>query len=182
MAVLIAYYSLTGTTRAVVQELARHLHADIEEIRCDRYTVSFLGWWRAAMDSRRRRLVEIAPAVHAVRDYDLVILAGPIWAWQPCPPLRAYVQRERAELPDTALLLTHGGSAGPQSLDALGAWVGKPPKARLTITAAEMKSGIYIETVAHFAQTVSPAPIPVAPVPVAPAPVPQALAVDQCAG
>ncbi|MEA1675604.1 flavodoxin family protein [Nitrospirillum sp. BR 11163] len=172
MAVLIAYYSLTGTTRTVVAELARHLPADIEEIRCGRYEVSFMGWWRAAADSWRGRLPTIAPAIHAARNYDLVVLAGPIWAWHPCPPLRAYVRRERADLPETALLLTHGGSAGQQSLDTLQALVGRPPKGRLTITAAEMKSGTYAETVAHFAQTVRPKP--------APAPVP--LAVDQCAG
>ncbi|MEC4591469.1 MULTISPECIES: flavodoxin family protein [Nitrospirillum] len=172
MAVLIAFYSLTGTTRTVVTELAPHLQADIEEIRCARYGVSFRGWWRAAADSWRGRLPGIAPATHTARNYDLVVLAGPIWAWHPCPPLRAYVRRERADLLETALLLTHGGSAGQQSLDALQAWVGKPPKARVTITAAEMKSGTYAETVAHFAQTIRPRP-PLAPVP--PAHVPEVL-------
>ncbi|WP_049973920.1 flavodoxin [Azospirillum sp. B4] len=170
MAVLIACYSLTGTTRTVVAELARHLQADIEEIRCDRYDVSFMGWWRAAADSWRGRRPPIAPAVHGAGNYELVVLAGPIWAWHPCPPLRAYIQRERATLPDTALLLTHGGSAGQQSLDELQAWVGRPPKARLTVTAAEMKSGTYAEAVAHFAQSVRPRP---ALVPVQPASVPE---------
>ncbi|MBB6254708.1 flavodoxin family protein [Nitrospirillum iridis] len=160
MAVLIAYYSLTGTTRTVALELARHLDADAEEIRCDRYAVTFRGWWRAAADSWRGRFPGIAPAVHDVRDYDLVVLAGPIWAWHPCPPLRAYVRRERDALPNTALLLTHGGSAGQPSLDALQTQLGRPPRARLTITAAEMKSGVYAEAVAHFAQTIGRAAHP----------------------
>jgi hypothetical protein len=52
---------------------------------------------------------------HAPSHYDLVLVGGPVWAFHPATPVRAYLQEEASRLTNIALL-THGGSAARQTL------------------------------------------------------------------
>ena len=140
MSTLIVYYSLSGNTRTVATALAKQLGADIEEISCPRYTTGFWGFLKAAGDSWKGRLPAIRPLLLDPSRYGLVIVAGPIWAFHPSTPLRAFLQQYAGELRDVAFVLTHGGSAGEQSLRQMEQLVGKPPVARLTIREADIKS------------------------------------------
>ena len=143
MSTLIVYYSLSGNTRTVSTALAKQLGADIEEISCPRYTGGFWGFLKAAGDSWKGRLPAIRPLLLDPSRYGLVIVAGPIWAFHPSTPLRAFLQQYAGELRDVAFVLTHGGSAGEQSLRQMEQLVGKPPVARLTIREADIKSGKF---------------------------------------
>ncbi len=112
MRALVIYYSLSGTTRAVATALAQVLGADVEEIRCARYSPGIWGALRAGYDSARGKLPAIAPLARTPSRYELVVIGGPIWAFHPATPVRAYLQQEKARLSTVAYFLTHGGSAG----------------------------------------------------------------------
>jgi hypothetical protein len=47
MKTLVALYSLSATTRPFAAALARHLNADLEEIRCACYRRRFSGFIKA---------------------------------------------------------------------------------------------------------------------------------------
>ncbi|MEZ5817654.1 MAG: NAD(P)H-dependent oxidoreductase [Hyphomicrobiaceae bacterium] len=141
MRTLVLFYSLTGTTRTAATALARELGADIEEIRCDRYQTGFWGFWRAAADSWRKRRPAIHALAHDPARYDAVVLAGPIWAFSPAPPLLAVIDRERLRLPKVAWLLTHGGSAGERSLALLNEVFGRKAVAAVVIKEKDVKAG-----------------------------------------
>ena len=151
MRVLVVYYSLTGTTRAVAAALARELGADIEGLLCPRYEPGASGSIRAAWDSWRGYLPPVQPLVHDLADYGLVVVAGPIWAFHPATPVRAFLRQAAPRLHNVAFVLTHGGSAGQRSLREMAAMAVRPPVATLVVREAAVKRGRFAEAVAQFA-------------------------------
>ncbi len=116
MKTLIVYYSRSGTTRVVARALAKDLPADIEEIHCNRYARGFSNYLLAVYESWKGKRPRIDPLAHALSEYELVVIAGPIWAFRPATPLRTFLTQERIRLRRVAFLLTHGGTAGDRSL------------------------------------------------------------------
>jgi menaquinone-dependent protoporphyrinogen IX oxidase len=149
MTVLIAYYSLTGTTRAVATALARELGGDLEEIRCRRYEPG--TWWQAAYDSWRGHLPEIEPLAHDPTRYDTVILGGPVWAFHAATPVRAFLRQQATRLGKVAFFLTHGGSASERSLREMALLAGRKPIATLVVREAEVKNARFAPAVSAFA-------------------------------
>lgn len=153
MKALVVYYSLTGTTRAVAEALAKELTADIEEIRCDRYAPDLLGMARACYDSWIGNLPPIGLLSHEPSRYDLVVVGGPIWAFHPATPVRTYLRQESSGLPDVAFFLTHHQSAAQQSLRDMEQVAGQAPKATLVVRQAAVKNGTFGPAVSSFAST-----------------------------
>ena len=152
MNALIVYYSLSGTTRTVALALARELGADLEELRCHRYSRGLLGFLRASYDSWRDNPAPIEPPIHMLSHYDLVLVGGPIWAFHPATPVRAYLRQEASRLPDVAFFLTHGGSAAQASLREMEQLAGRPPIATLVLREAQVKQG-FASDILSFAAT-----------------------------
>lgn len=155
MKALVVYYSLSGNTRTVATALAKDLGADIEELRCSRYSPGIWGFIRAGYDSWKGDLPPNEPLAHAPSQYELVVIAGPIWAFHPATPIRTFLQRERAGLRRVAFLLTHGGSAAEQSLREMQEIVGRMPAASLVVTEADIKARKFASALSAFATRLS---------------------------
>lgn len=89
---LVAYFSATGTTKAVAVQLAAVSGADLHEIKPEKpYTAADLDW----RDKQSRSSVEMQdkqsrPAItdklEIMQDYDVVYVGFPIW-WYTCPTI-----------------------------------------------------------------------------------------------
>jgi flavodoxin len=91
MSYLVVYYSRTGNNRTIAESIASHLSADIDEIIDKKNRHGKLNWLLAGRDSRAKKLTEIKYQKNP-QDYDTIIIGAPIWAWNPIPPLRTYLQ------------------------------------------------------------------------------------------
>ena len=90
--VLVAYFSASGTTKSVAQQLAEVAEADLHEIKPEKpYTDADLDW----QDKQSRSSVEMQaknsrPAItdklQNMQDYDVVYVGFPIW-WYTCPTI-----------------------------------------------------------------------------------------------
>jgi len=152
MKTLIVYYSLSGTTRAVATALAKELGADIEEIRCSRYWPGIWGVLKAGYDSWNGNLPPIEPLGYAPSRYELVVVGGPIWAFHPATPVRAFLQQEGSQLSSMAFLLTHGGSAAERSFHEMEQLAGRAPKGCLVVREKDVKEGKFGAAIASFAR------------------------------
>lgn len=141
MKALIVCYSRTGNTRGIVNEISDALGVEVEELRCDRYTGRMLDWFRAIYDTRTGRLPDIAPLRRNPADYDIVAVAGPVWASHAAAPVRTFLNRYRSSLGRVAFALTLGGSGGELALAEMEAILGHPPVATLLLTRAEIAAG-----------------------------------------
>ena len=151
MRALVVCYSLTGTTRRVARALASELGAELEEIRCPRYRPGFLGALRAGHDSWRGLIQEIEPPANDPAQYELVAVGGPVWAWNACTPVRAYLTRTADRLPAVAFFATAGGAGFERAFATMAALAGRQPAATLALTAEHFKEGKDPAAIAAFA-------------------------------
>lgn len=98
--ILVTYYSATGSTRAVAEEIARQVGGDIFEIvPADPYTSADLNWNSSASrvsaehDDPILRLMELKTAtVDGWEDYDVVFIGYPIWWGIAAWPVDAFIK------------------------------------------------------------------------------------------
>ncbi len=137
--VLIVYYSRSGTTRKVAEDLSAVLQCDIEEIVETRSRVGILGYLRSAMEARRQRpSITTASATKDPSLYDLIIVGTPVWAWAVSSPVRAYLLANRVRLPAVAFFCTCGGGGSDSAFAQMKQLAGKAPRACLFLTARQV--------------------------------------------
>ena len=92
--VLVLYYSQTGNTKMVAEEIAGRLGADIEEIvMVDPYDTSFSATIQRCMQEREAGVVpEIQPVAANVADYDVIFLGFPVWFGTYAPPVTKWLE------------------------------------------------------------------------------------------
>ena len=90
--ILCMYYSRTGNTRQVVEELAAELGAEVVELRDDVDRGGARGWLRCGLDAMRRTTRPLLPfqTERPLQDYRLVIVASPMCAGRSSCVARGY--------------------------------------------------------------------------------------------
>lgn len=149
---LVVYYSRTGHTDSVAHEIARQMNAEVEAIDAGSFATGAMWYLRAGWASIRARAVSIAPAKYRPQDFDLVILAAPVWVGRPSPPICSYLREHAKDLPSIAFVLTHGGGDATLALNKLESFAGKEPIAYITCSDGERKSGAEAGKIAGFVQ------------------------------
>lgn len=94
MKTLIVYYSLGGFTKSVVKKIAEKSGADLLALHPVReYPNSgakrFLLGGKAALAGDTPKL---QPYIFNAKKYDRILLATPVWAGSPTPPLRTFIK------------------------------------------------------------------------------------------
>lgn len=117
--ILIAYYSLTGNTARVAQDLAVRLGADIERIHDTEHGVGFYGYLKDVVDAVRGASAQIGSLTKDPTDYALTIIGTPVWAGRMPPAVRTYLQQTRQQLNDVAFFVTSGDTPVGKMVPAL---------------------------------------------------------------
>ena len=91
---LVLYYSLTGNTKMVAEEIANRLGADIEEITCvDPYDTNFQACIQRCMLEREAGVLpEINPVKADLSKYDVIFIGYPVWFGTYTPPVTKWLQ------------------------------------------------------------------------------------------
>ncbi len=108
MKTLVVYYSRTGNTKFVAEEITAELGADIEEIIDLKNREGKLGWLSASRDATGNRQTKIAETKRDPKNYDLIVIGTPIWAWSPSSAIRSYVATHDLSGKKVALFFTVG--------------------------------------------------------------------------
>ncbi len=90
---LVLYYSQTGNTKAVAEEIANKLGADIEEITMvEPYDGDFQATIERCLKERKQGVI---PAIHPVKadltNYDIIFLGFPVWFGTYAPPVQKFL-------------------------------------------------------------------------------------------
>lgn len=107
MKTLIVYFSLSGKTRQIATELAEKESADIIEVKEKKPYSILTAYILGAHAAMKQKIVEIEELKCDLSAYDKIILASPIWAGFPAPPMNTVITMLPAGK-DVAFVLTSG--------------------------------------------------------------------------
>lgn len=105
MKILVVFYSRTGNTRRVGEEIAKNLNADIDEIIDKKKRSGIIGWLRCVKDAFFKKLTEIENKKRP-EEYDIAIIGTPVWAGTIPPAIRTYLSQNKFN--KTAFFCTYG--------------------------------------------------------------------------
>lgn len=93
--ILVLYYSQTSNTKAVAEEIAQQLGADIEEIvPVNPYDGDFQATIERCMQEKEQGVItEIQPLASDINKYDVVFIGYPVWFGTYAPPVAAFLKQ-----------------------------------------------------------------------------------------
>jgi len=151
---LVAYYSRTGTTRKIAEEISRLLRCDVEPIVDKKNRAGIIGYLSAGRDASTKKLTEIEQAKFDPASYDLVIVGTPVWASTLSAPVRTYLTQHRERFNKMAFFCTCGGGKGT-AFEEMETVVGKKPLAVLELAKREISNGQCLQKTKDFAGSLS---------------------------
>lgn len=150
MKVLVVYYSRTGNSKKVAEEISNALKCDIERVIDTKDRAGLFGWLSAGSDSMRGNLTKIKDIAKDISRYDLIIIGGPIWSWTVCPPVRTFLTDHGDKIKTAAFFCTEGGSGSEKAFKIMASILGKDPVSTLLIKENELKKGEHLKKVSDF--------------------------------
>ena len=127
--ILVAFYSRTGHTRRIANDLAGRLMADVLPIEDVRPRRGLAGYFRSAFEAMRGTLPEIVPLAANPDRYHLVVLGTPVWAGHVSSPMRRFLRDHASSLRRVAFFCTQGGRGAEQVFREMAALTGREPEA-----------------------------------------------------
>ncbi|MCD8139927.1 MAG: NAD(P)H-dependent oxidoreductase [Planctomycetaceae bacterium] len=114
MRTVFIYYSLEGNCRSLVRNMAEAVDGDVAELRLTGAMPT--GFFRKYLVGGTRSLLKETPALAPLEvnldDYDLVVVGGPVWAWNVCPAVRSFLSTTDWRGKKVAAFVMHGGGKG----------------------------------------------------------------------
>lgn len=153
--VLVVYFSRSGYTRKIAEEIASRCDADIEPIRDIRSRSGIFGYFRSAREAFKKRVIDIRPPTKNPSDYELIVLGTPVWAGNVSSPMRSYINAQRERFGQVAFFCTLGGSGASRVLGDMSALCVKRPVGTIAVTDAEIKKKSYAQKLDRFIESVA---------------------------
>ena len=115
---LIVYFSKTGTTMKVVDEVSKKLNSDVAKLS------SKSGFFGTLFKSIFGGKMELDPIKFNPEKYDLVIIATPVWGGNPIAHIKTFCQRYKFN--KVAFIITRKGSGLNRPLKKLTSLTKEP--------------------------------------------------------
>jgi flavodoxin len=153
MKILVVFYSRSGNTRRVAEEIRNNLNCDIEEVIDTQDRSGAVGYMRSAIHAMRKTPAIIEEIKNNPANYDLLIIGTPVWNMKMSTPIRTYITQNHAT--KTAFFATASGPSFAGAFNEMAELNGTSPLAEMGLRAKEVKDGSYKSKVAEFVKKIS---------------------------
>ncbi len=143
--ILVVYYSRTGNTKKIGEEIAKKLKADSDEIIDLKKRENIVGWLIAGKDAVTEKTTKIKFTKNPSK-YDLVVVGSPVWAWTITPAIRKYLLENKFK--KVAFFATCGSQLGKTFSEMKK--LSKKPVAILGLDEKEIKKNTYKNKMEEF--------------------------------
>ncbi len=155
MKILVVYYSRTGVTRKVAQELATSLKADLEEIVDQKDRSGPLRFVAACKDAVRQKAAPIEPARRDPGQYDVVVVGTPVWANTMACAVRTWLNQYGEPISNLACFCTMARSRWGSTLEDMGEQSGALPLAGAAFRRKDVKHDRHRKALEDFAAAIN---------------------------
>lgn len=155
MKALVAFYSRTGRTKKVAEEIQARLGSDIEEIRDEKKRGGILGWLSAGRDAGSKALTKIKDVDKQPSEYQVVIIGSPTWNGSVSVPIRTYINSFKDDFNQVAIFSTGEGEE-PSALEEMSELLGERVFAGMhLVRTSEIDSDSYFGKLDDFVERIS---------------------------
>lgn len=146
---LVVYYSRTGVTKTVGEELAKQLRCDAEEIISVKNRKGIIGYIISGKEAVLKKPAKIKEIKKDSSSYDIVIIGTPVWGHNMSSPIRTYLIKNKDKLKNVAFFCTMGSSGSQKTFNEMEK-LSKKPITVLELKTAEVKSREYENKLKEF--------------------------------
>jgi flavodoxin len=150
MKTLIIYYSRTGRTKRLAEDVQARLGCGIERIQTMKDFSGFMGFFRIAREPKKEHPFEIQTFRIDPDQYDLVVVGTPVWGKDVSIPVRDLLRRYKGHLKAVAFIATHGSSDPGPAFRSMEEACGRPPVATLGVSARRLRRNAYSSELERF--------------------------------
>ena len=106
MKILIAYYSRTGVTKNTAEIISEKIDCDIEEIKDTKNRSGIINYIKSGKDAMTSTLTKIKSIENDPSQYDLMIIASPVWAGTMASPILTYLTENKDKFKNVSFIST----------------------------------------------------------------------------
>jgi flavodoxin len=155
MKILIVFYSRTGATKKVAEELSKRINCETVEIFDIKNRAGVIGYLMAGRDAMTKKLTEIKPIEKNLVEYDLVVVGTPVWAFTVSTPARTFLENYKKDFKKLAFFCTMGGSGDKGAFTEMEKASHQTPVATLSLTTKEAQQGGFAEKLEKFIEEIN---------------------------
>lgn len=147
---LVVYYSRTGVTKKVAEQIAKNLKSDIEEIIDTKDRSGPVGYLIAGRDAATKKLTKIQPIKNNPSEYDIIFIGTPVWVGNMSTAIRTYIHENKDKFKKVVFFCTQGGAGAEKTFNHMQELCNKTPISTLTLLTKEISNNAYTEKVKKF--------------------------------
>jgi len=154
MKTLVVYYSRTGITKRIAEEISNLINCDVEELVDKENRSGIIGYIKSGYEAARNKKTQIETPKHDIANYDLLIIGTPVWAGKMAVPIKTYIDQNMDKIPNMACFCTCGSSGIEGTLKGIAESAKVTPLASFGLKSSEIKSGSYSSVIEKFVQDI----------------------------
>ncbi|MFP4000546.1 MAG: flavodoxin family protein [Thermoplasmata archaeon] len=148
---IVIYYSRSGNTELVGRYIADSLGCGEKRIYDRRDRSGILGFLRGGYDAWRGKSTEIYSEEGLdTTTTDHLIIGTPVWASNPAPAIRTFLERKKEKIDEVSFFCTMGGSGAENAFQTMEKLSGKKPVATLALTEKELEEEDFKDDIKEF--------------------------------
>lgn len=151
--ILLVYYSRSGKTKKAAEYLCSSINCTLEEINDTKDRKGLLGFIKSGRDAIKGNTTSLAALKYNPSDFDLIILATPVWASHLSTPIRTYIKDNKEYLKRVAVFSTQAGSKDNLVFSDISELTGESPITSLTISGKQLKGDGYKRILKEYIKT-----------------------------
>lgn len=151
---LVVYYSRTGNTEKIADEITGKTDADIQKIVDRKNRMGVWGFITGAFDALLSRETSIRELSCRPSEYDMIIIGTPIWAGKITPAVRTFINRFKNSLEKIAVFTTAGKEDCSNVKKEIEELTGKKTLSSLSILEEDIKNDNYSTKINDFVSSI----------------------------
>ena len=153
--ILIVYYTRTGYTEKIVNQLTQKIEADIEIIDDNKDRSGIIGYIKSAYDNIKKDRPKIKELKYKPADYEFIVIATPVWVSKMAAPIRSFVYKYKNDINKAVFITSQKGPVMQKVFDDMRKVLTKKEEFSIGFREKELDNNIYQKKIDKIIKNIS---------------------------